>query len=151
MTVLAAIAALVAAGAIVPPILIRRSRDRLAAEIAARDPKPLLLTPADRCIGRFRRVPGVLGLDGETIFFESRLEPARTLPPSRIRRISSGNRMTTTGRRLFRAEVLTLVDTDGAVSEFLMPKASVYHWRQALGAWAAKQKAASAEIVRPDR
>jgi hypothetical protein len=150
MTVLAVIAALVAAGAIVPPLLIRRSRDRLAAAIAARDPKPLLLTPADRSIGRFRRVPGVLGLAGETIFFESRLEPRRDLALGNVRKISSGNLMTTTGRRLFRAEVLTLVDADGAVSEFLMPKASVYHWRQALGAWAAKRKTA-ADLVRPGR
>lgn len=151
MTVFVVIAALVAAGAIVPPLLIRRSRDRLAAEIVSRDPKPLLLTPADRCTGRFRRVPGVLGLEGETIFFESRLEPRRDLRLGDVRKVSTGNRMTTTGRRLFRAEVVTLVDAAGTVTEFLMPKPSVYQWRQALGVWAGKQKAAPADIVRPGR
>jgi hypothetical protein len=152
MTVLLVIAALTAIGAIAPPLLIRRSRDRLAAEILARGgPPPSLLTPADRCVGRFRRVPGVLGLDGETIFFESRIEPRRSFPPSAIRRISSGSRMTTTGRRLLRSEVLTLVDTDGTVSEFQMPKASVYQWRRALGAWAARRKTGDADAVRPGR
>jgi len=45
------------------------------------------------------------------------------------------------GRRLLRAEVLTLLDTEGRTLELLMPRASVYQWRQHLGAWAARQKA----------
>src|SRR5512142_240345 len=152
MTILvAAIAILVAVGAVLPPLLLRRSRDRLAAEILARaGAPPALLTPADRCVGRFRRVPGVLGLTGETIFCESRHERRTDLPLPAIRRISSGNRMTTTGRRLLRAEVLTLVGTDAETREFVMPRASVYQWRQHLGAWAAGQKAA-AEVVKPGR
>ncbi|HKB70037.1 MAG TPA: hypothetical protein VKH46_04285 [Thermoanaerobaculia bacterium] len=141
MSLLLAMAALTAIGAIAPPLLIRRSRDRLAAQILARaGPKPSLLTPADLCTGRFRRVPGVLGLEGDAIVFESRHERPLSLPLSRIRRISSGSRMTTTGRRLLRAEVLTLADSEGNVAEFLMPKASVYQWRQHLGAWAAREK-----------
>ncbi len=136
----AAIVLLVAIGAAVPPRLIRRSRDRLAAEILAREgAAPALLTPADRCIGRFRRIPGVLGLDREAIFFESRHEARIDLPLSGIRRISSGNRMTTTGRRLLRAEVLTLAGGD-QTHEFVMPKASVYQWRQHLGAWVASTR-----------
>jgi hypothetical protein len=147
----AAIAVLAAAGALVPPILIRRSRDRLAAGILARGGAvPALLTPADRCIGMFRRVPGVLGLAGETVFFESRHEERREFALGAVRLASTGNRMTTTGRRLLRSEVVTLVGSDGTVSEFLMPKASVYQWRQHLGAWAAKQKTA-ADVVRPGR
>ena len=143
MTILvAAMALLVAVGAAVPPLLIRRGRDRLAADVLARGGvPPALLTPADRCVGRFRRVPGVLGLDGRAIYFESRHEGRLDVPLSGIRRISSGNRMTTTGRRLLRAEVLTLVGTDGATHEFVMPRASVYQWRQHLGSWAARQKA----------
>jgi len=141
MTLLFAIAALIAVGAAVPPLLIRRGRDRLAAEILARGgPTPALLTPADRCSGRFRRVPGVAGMDREAITFESRLEAPTVIALSRLRRVSSGNRMAS-GRRLLRAEVLTLVDTDGRTLELLMPRASVYQWRQHLGAWAARQKA----------
>lgn len=141
MTVLFAIAALTAIGAAVPPLLIRRARGRLAAEILARGgPRPALLTPADRCAGRFRRVPGVAGMDREAITFESRLEAPTVIPLSRLRRVSSGNRMAS-GRRLLRAEVLTLLDTEGRRLELLMPRASVYQWRQHLGAWAARQKA----------
>jgi hypothetical protein len=147
----AAIVVALAIGAAVPPRLIRRSRDRLAAEILARGgAPPALLTPADRCIGRFRRVPGVLGLDHGAISFESRHEARLDLPLSGIRRISSGSRMTTTGRRLLRSEVLTLTGNDGTTHEFVMPKASVYQWRQHLGAWAAKQRAAT-DVVRPGR
>src|SRR5262249_36257540 len=114
--------------------------DRLAAEILARPgDKPRLLTPADRCVGRFRRVPGVLALDAGAVRFESRLEAPTALPLDGIRRISSGVRMAS-GRRLIRSEVLTLVDRDGASFEYLMPHASVEHWRRALGAWAARQK-----------
>lgn len=141
MTLLFAIAALAAIGAAVPPLLIRRGRDRLAAEILARaGPAPALLTPADRCSSRFRRVPGVAGMDREAITFESRHEAPTVIALSRLRRVSSGNRMAS-GRRLLRAEVLTLLDTDGRTLELLMPRASVYQWRQHLGAWAARQKA----------
>jgi hypothetical protein len=149
MTLLFAIAALTAVGAAVPPLLIRRGRDRLAAEILARGgPAPALLTPADRCSGRFRRVPGVAGMDREAITFESRLEAPTVIALSRLRRVSSGNRMAS-GRRLLRAEVLTLLDTDGRTLELLMPRASVYQWRQHLGAWAARQKAAAGESGDP--
>ena len=134
------ILALLLAAALIPPLLIRRSRNRLAAEILGRDgPKPSLLTPADRCVGRFRRVPGVLGLDGAAVRFESRIEAPTVLRLDRIRRISSGIRMAS-GRRLIRSEVLTLVDCEGAALEFLMPHASVYQWRRHLGEWAARQK-----------
>lgn len=134
------IAAAALAALILPPMLIRRSRDRLAAEILARpDGKPALLTPADRCLGRFRRVPGVLGLDAAAIRFESRIEAPTVLPLDRIRKISSGVRMAS-GRRLIRSEVLTLVDRDGTSLEFLMPRASVYQWRRHLGEWAARKK-----------
>ncbi len=152
MTILAAaIAVITVAGALLPPLLIRRGRDRLAAEVLARGgPPPALLTPADRCVGRFRRVPGVLGLSDETIFFESRHEPRREFPLGGVRRVSTGSRMTTTGRRLLRAEVVTLVAADGTTSEFLMPKASVYQWRQHLGTWAARRKIAG-DTVRPGR
>ena len=130
----ATVAATAAAG-------LRRGRDRLAAEILARPgPPPLLLTPADRCTGRFRRVPGVAGMDRSAITFESRFEPPTVLPLSQIRRVWSGNRMTS-GRRLLRAEVLGLVDIQERTLELLMPRASVYQWRQHLGAWAATKKA----------
>jgi len=134
-------AALIALLAAIPAAMLRRGRDRLAAEILARPgPPPLLLTPADRCTGRFRRVPGVAGMDGAAITFESRFEPPTVLPLSQIRRVWSGNRMAS-GRRLLRAEVLALVDTQGRTLELLMPRASVYQWRQYLGAWAARKKA----------
>lgn len=92
----------------------------------------------------------MLGLAGATIFFESRIEPRREFPLDAVRRASTGSRMTTTGRRLLRAEVVTLVDGAGRVAEFQMPRASVHQWRQHLGAWAAKEKAAR-DVVRPGR
>lgn len=145
MAFLLAIAAVAALGLAVPPFLIRRGRDRLASEILARGgAKPALLTPADRCTGRFRRVPGVAGMDREAIRFESRLEEPTVIPLSRVRKISSGNRMAS-GRRLLRAEVLTLLDADGRTLELLMPRASVYQWRQHLGAWAARRKAGTTD------
>ena len=140
MAFLIAAGLLVVLLALMPPAALRRSRDRLAAEILARPgPPPLLLTPADRCTGRFRRVPGVLGLDRNAITFESRFESPAVLPLSQIRRVWSGSR-TTSGRRLLRAEVLALVDMQERTLEFLMPRASVYQWRQYLGAWAARMK-----------
>ena len=132
--------ALLALLAIVPPILIRFGRGRLAQSILARPgAPPALLTPADRCAGRFRRVPGVLGLTRDAIAFESHLESPAVLPLARVKRVLTANRMAS-GRRLWRAEILTIVDADDHAHEYLMPRASAYQWRQHLGAWAARQK-----------
>jgi hypothetical protein len=128
----------------IPRRLIRRGQDRLAEAILARDPGPEsyhLLTPAERFIGGFRRVPGVLGMNRSAVVFESRFEAPTVVPLAEIRKIVSG-KVISTGRRLFRDEVLLIELDGGRRAEFQMPHASVYQWRQSLGRWAARQKSA---------
>ena len=139
--------------AFVPRRLIRRSQDRLAAEILSREGKAgalELLTPAEKFVGAYRRVPGVLGMRGGEMIFQSSFGDSWTLPMGRVRKIVSG-KVLSSGRRLFRDEALTLVDAEGAVSEFQMPHASAYQWRRLLSEWAARQKASEAAVVAPGK
>ena len=127
---------------IVPRLLIRRGQDRLAAEILARTDETDrygLLTRAEKFVGTYRRLPGVLGMKRERLVFESRFEPPLEIPLSEIRKISTGKRLST-GRRLFRDEVLALTDASGTLREFQMSHASCFQWRRHLGAWSARQK-----------
>ena len=126
---------------IVPRFFIRRGQDRLAREILGRpDERYQLLTRAEKFVGMYRRVPGVLGMNRAEIVFENRFEPPLAIPLSEIRKISTG-KLLSTGRRLFRDEVLALTDASGTLVEFQMSHASCYQWRQHLGAWGARQKA----------
>lgn len=151
--ILGAAAAGVGVLATVPRRLIRRGQDRLAAKILSREQdtgRLLLLTPAEKFVGAFRRVPGVLGMKGAEMIFETSFGDTWTLPMSRIRKIVSG-KVLSSGRRLFRDEALTLVDAEGVVSEFQMPHASAYQWRRLLSEWAARQKASEAAVVTPGK
>jgi len=126
----------------VPRRLIRRGQDRLARSILAREAGPdsyHLLTPAERFIGAYRRIPGVLGMNRSAVVFESAFEGPTVLPLAEIRKIVSG-KVVSTGRRLFRDEVLRIEVEGGGRAEFQMPHASVYQWRQHLGRWAARRK-----------
>ena len=73
------------------------------------------------------------------VVFESRFEPPLEIPLAGIRKISTG-KLLSTGRRLFRDEVLALTDASGKLFEFQMSHASCFQWRQHLGAWGARQK-----------
>jgi hypothetical protein len=129
----------------------RRRRDRLAAEILARPGARVayrLLTPADRFLGAFRRLPGVLGLAADRLVFETWLEPPVEIPLSCVTKLVSG-KVLSTGRRLWRAECLT-VTADGALHEFQLTHASAEQWRRALSEWVARQRSASA-VVTPGR
>jgi hypothetical protein len=143
-TIIAAGAGLAAAAllALVPRALLRRGQDRLAREILERAGahRPRLLTRAEKFVGAYRRLPGVLGMNGASLVFENRFEPPLEIPLGNIRKISTGKRLSS-GRRLFRDEVLALTDASGTLFEFQMSHASCFQWRQHLGAWAAKQKA----------
>lgn len=142
--IIAAGAGLAAAAllALAPRALIRRGQDRLAREILERAgaERPRLLTRAEKFVGAYRRLPGVLGMTGASLVFENRFEPPLEIPLEKIRKISTGKRLSS-GRRLFRDEVLALTDADGTLFEFQMSHASCFQWRQHLGAWSAKQKA----------
>jgi hypothetical protein len=96
-------------------------------------------TRAERFVGAYRRVPGVLGMTSSALVFESRFDPSIEIPLARIRKISTG-KLLSTGRRLFRDEVLALTDASGSLFEFQMSQASCFQWRQHLGAWSARQK-----------
>ena len=142
--IIAAGTALAAAAllAVVPKAILRRGQDRLAREILARPggpERPRLLTRAERFVGAYRRLPGVLGMNGKSLVFENRFEPPLEIPLSEIRTISTG-KVLSSGRRLFRDESLAITDASGALFEFQMSHASCFQWRQHLGAWAAKRK-----------
>ncbi|MGH9443915.1 MAG: hypothetical protein ACRD16_16745 [Thermoanaerobaculia bacterium] len=127
-----------------PRWFLRRSQDRLARKILARpaglDPYRLL-TRAEKFVGSYRRLPGVLGMNRDSLVFESAFDPPVEIPLEQIRKISSG-KLLSTGRRLFRDEVLAITDASGTLSEFQMSHASCFQWRQHLGAWGARQKSA---------
>ncbi len=128
--------------ALLPRVLIRRGQDRLAVDVLAAgkgDAPYRLLTRAEKFVGSYRRLPGVLGLKRDELVFSSRFEPPVSIPLASIRKISTG-KLLSTGRRLLRDEVLALTDESGALTEFQMSHASCFQWRQALGAWAAIQR-----------
>ncbi len=150
---LAAAAAAAAALAIVPRRLIRRSQNRLAAEILSREGARealRLLTPAEKFVGAYRRLPGVLGMREDQLVFETPFGDSWTLPMSRVRKIVSG-KVLSSGRRLFRDEALALTDDGGTIAEFQMPHDSAYQWRRLLSEWAARQKASEAAVVTPGK
>lgn len=132
--------------ALVPRALIRRGQDRLAREVLARPgggERPRLLTRAEKFVGTYRRLPGVLGLNRASLVFENRFEPPLEIPLAAIRKISTGKRLSS-GRRLLRDEVLAVTDASGALFEFQMSHASCFQWRRHLGEWAARQRGESA-------
>ena len=137
--------------AVVPRLLLRRAQDRLASRLLADASRPFdLLTRAELCAGPHRRLPGVLGLGGGAIVFESLFGETTTLSTQRIQKIVTGDRLAT-GRRLLRLEVLRLSGSDGSDLEFVLTPESAAAWRSHLGLWAVQERKASTDVVRPGR
>jgi len=136
---------------ILPRLLLRRAQDRLARRLLAEEKTKFdLLTRAERFVGPHRRLPGVLGLGGGAIVFESVFGDTVTLPTQRLQKIVTGDRLAN-GRRLLRLEVLRLSHSNGEELEFVLEPRSAAAWRSHLGLWAVQERKASADIVRPGR
>jgi hypothetical protein len=134
------VAALLAALALVPRALVARSQDRMARERMAREGVACrLLTRADLVSGKYRRVPGILGLADDVLAFESLFGDTEMLPTSRIHKIVTGSRLAS-GRRLFRLEVLRITRLSGEDVEFVLSRASASAWRSHLGLWAMAER-----------
>ncbi len=136
---------------VLPRLLLRRAQDRLASRLLADASRPFdLLTRAQLCAGPHRRLPGVLGLGGGAIVFESLFGETTTLPTQRLQKIVTGDRLAS-GRRLLRMEVLRLSRSDGTDLEFVLTPASAAAWRSHLGLWAVNERKSATDVVRPGR
>ena len=71
-----------------------------------------LLTRADLVTGRYRRLPGILGLTGDRLVFEGLFGESAQLATSRIQKIETGRRLAS-GRLLLRLEVLRITPASG--------------------------------------
>lgn len=137
--------------ALFPRLTIRKAQDRLAAEVMARpDTVFKLLTGADLVAGRYRRLPGVLGLTEDALWFEGLFGESVLVPTSRIQKIATGRRMAS-GRLLLRLEVLRITRASADEVEFVLSRASAFAWRSHLGLWAVRERQADADRVTPGR
>jgi len=147
-------AVLLAAAAllVLPRRLLSRAQDRLAREkLARRDEGVRLLTRADLVAGRYRRLPGILGLTDDRLLFEGIFGESQELATSRIGKIETGRRLAS-GRTLLRLEVLRITpNAPGPPLEFVLTPAAAGAWRSHLGLWAMKERQADAEKVSPGR
>lgn len=145
------LAALILAFVVVPRILLTRAQDRAAREkIARADLSWKLLTRAELVVGRYRRLPGLLGLTDERLVFEGVFGETMTVATSRIEKIVTGRRLSS-GRTLFRFEALRVTPSSSQELEFVLSPASASAWRSHLGLWAAKERQADADRVTPGR
>jgi hypothetical protein len=136
---------------VLPRVLLRRAQDRLASRLLADASRPFdLLTRAELCVGPHRRLPGVLGLGGGAVVFESVFGETTTLSTQRLQKIVTGDRLSS-GRRLLRLEVLRLSRSDGSDLEFVLTPASAAAWRSHLGLWAVNERKSSTDVVRPGK
>jgi hypothetical protein len=142
-------AVMTALGVFVPRLFVRRAQDRLAAEIQRRHAWRLL-TRADLIAGRWRRLPGVLGLREGALEFHGLFGETVSVATSRIQRIRTGRRLSS-GRLLFRLEALGIESESGETIEFILTHASAFAWRSHLGAWAARERQADADRVVPGK
>lgn len=148
-SVVAIVGAVAAVVVVLPRRLIGRSQDRLADRVVAASGEPVdLLTRAELVTGRWRRLPGVLGLAGGAISFDGVFGESWTLATSRISKIITGRRMAS-GRLLFRMEVLRITGADGVESEFVITAASAAAWRSHLGMWAMAERTRDAGNLPP--
>jgi hypothetical protein len=136
---------------LVPRFLLKSAQDRLASATVAREGENWkLLTRADLVAGRYRRVPGVLGLTGEALQFSGLFGESVLVETSDIQKITTGARLAS-GRILTGLEVLRVTRTGGASHEFVLAPASASAWRSHLGLWAVQERQAGAEQVEPGR
>jgi len=149
-----ALLALLAAGlafVVLPRLFLARAQDRLAREKISREGERLkLMTRADLAAGRYRRVPGVLGLTDGGVAFEGLFGESVVVPAPAIGKIETGRRLST-GRLLLSREVLRITRTGGECAEFILTPASAYAWRSHLGLWAVRERQADADRVVPGR
>jgi hypothetical protein len=135
----------------IPRLLLRRAQDRLAERLlAAGAERCKLLTRAELVAGRHRRLPGVLALTEEAIEFSGLFGESVPIATGRIQKIETGSRLSS-GRRLFRLEVLRVTRSSGDRQEFVLSPASASAWRSHLGLWAARERQADADRVAPGR
>jgi hypothetical protein len=126
-----------------PRLLIGRAQDRLAKTTMSREGKSLkLLTRAELVIGRFERVPGLLVWRDDVLSFQGITGQAVTIPPARIQKIVTADRLG--GRLLLKLEVLRLTDTDGEELEFVVARDSADAWRRLLGEWSVRERQGTA-------
>ena len=148
---LASAVVLLVLAALVPRRLLSRAQDRLAQErLAAPGRNFRLLTRADRVAGRYRRVPGLLGLTGDRLVFEGLFGEQDELATSRVAKIETGSRLAN-GRQLLRLEVLRITPAAGGPMEFVLTRAAAEAWRSHLGLWAAAERQRDADRVSPGR
>ena len=134
---------------LVPRYLLKSAQDRLASATIAREGESWkLLTRADLVAGRYRRVPGVLGLTDAALQFSGLFGESVLVETSTIRKITTGTRLAS-GRMLTGLEVLRVSRSDGADSEFVLAPASASAWRSHLGLWAARERQTDADRVEP--
>ena len=137
--------------AVVPRALLGRAQDRLARRLLEQSQPPFqLLTRAELCAGKYRRLPGVLGLTTGGVEFVGVFGETEAFATPRIRKIVTGTRLAS-GRRLFRGEVLRLCRTTGEDFEFVLTRASASAWRSHLGLWAINERKAAMDLVTPGR
>jgi len=147
---LAALAAL-ALFATIPRLLLGRSQDRLAQRLLAETGETFkLLTRAELCAGKYRRLPGVLGLTEGGVEFRGVFGETETIATPRLSKIVTGSRLSS-GRRLFRREALRLSRSNGEDLEFVLTRASASAWRSHLGLWAINERKAAMDLVTPGR
>jgi hypothetical protein len=149
--VVAGAAVVVALILVVPRTLLGRAQDRLAKRLLEDERAPFqLLTRAELCAGKYRRLPGVLGLTASAVEFRGIFGEAETVATARIRKIVTGSRLSI-GRRLLRREALRLSRTSGEDLEFVLSRASASAWRSHLGLWAIAERKAAMDTVSPGR
>jgi hypothetical protein len=151
LAVLAAVAGALALALAMPRVLVRRAQDRLARRLLAEDGGRFkLLTRAELSRGTYRRLPGVLGLTQDALVFEGLFGEIETLLTARIRKIVTGDRLSS-GRRLLRAEVLRIAGASGDELEFVLAAPSAAAWRSHLGLWAVQERKAAMDTVSPGK
>ena len=134
-----------------PRWIFSRAQDRLARERMEKGAADFrLLTRAELVSGRYRRLPGILGLTGDRLLFEGLFGESVELSTSRIRKIETGRRLAN-GRLLLRLEVLRITPSSGDPMEFVLTAPAAGAWRSHLGLWAAEERQADAERVAPGR
>lgn len=151
----AAVALALSLVAFLPRVAVRLAQDRLARKMLEKQQAPMLLTRADLTAGKWRRVPGVLGLAADALSFSGLFGETLRLPTPDIAKIATGRRLAS-GRLLFRSEVLRIWRRSGEEVEFVLEAASASAWRSHLGLWAMEERGrdaapGSAERVVPGR
>jgi hypothetical protein len=136
---------------VVPRLLLQRAQDRLAREAIAREPGGWkLLTRADLAVGRYRRLPGILGLKEGSLEFTGLYGESVMVATDRIRKIATGSRLST-GRLLYRMEALRITRAGEEEVEFVLTRPASEAWRSHLGLWASRERQADADRVTPGR